>query len=902
MEVSNSNDSGCSQPMPVPQKSVANVQLALVPDTGSSSSEIGHALVVGPFPPLIGPAAYHASSMLHLFKQAGYGVRSATGPGLALAGHSFNFASETRLRNSSEFLSGCSDDDFAVVYAKSFDFAKVTKPKWYKRRLEELRRLRLLVRLIRTFQTTMLVLENRPVQSRYQLSLWLVARIFGLLTGKSVCVVQQRENVAKAFEKLTGRLVSAPSAYRAEETAYDTAFKADERAPRIRLTVARAELALNYWIGREKEREDSQTARDIRQLIDVVKKHDLNRLPQFRLLWSTADPAPIAKPKGAQAKRLSHANALLDINETFGVPITRYMKHLWVSMGPSRRFRLNSAKDAEILLKWYIYEAPERVPANTVPIAQKVRNFYLSKSRRKFPEIDITSSDVVPALGRDTKPFALSPTLSRLASDRSPLATAYDVNDPIDRIGFVLEYLLSQNSKQDTASLIGPSATAFLMAPIGGDGQNVSRLGFLLAMQGRCQLEGREEVELPWESASIKQFVSHHCASVFSSAKGLFGKTARPNKPSKQVVITGLPRSETGVGSNLHMSAAALESSGLTPVILDTADEMRPIKNDSGPMGRLRPDRSLALHHVNADLIPQSVLAPALNGLLDPVHIGFLLWEFDVLPQSHLLALQLLDEIWTPSAFLKDVYNGHCDKPVLNMKKGLHFPEIPDFDRSGLGIRPGQRTFLVCFDFHSSVARKNPLAAVLAFSKAFPKKNRNVALIVKTTPSVASHWGDPENQMRKIHQIAARDDRIKIVAEYYTFNRLLSLIKSSDCLVSPHRAEGFGLMPAYALGLGRPVISTDYSGTTDFCSAQTAFPMPFIKAAVERRQVLHPVKGATWAEIDQDALITSMREVFEDPTDGLNRAKEGRRLIRSEYSVQNQTQRYQARLRELGII
>jgi len=192
-------------------------ELSLVPPEETRGAFKGNALVIGPFPPLIGPAAGHASALLHLFKETGYAVRSATGPGLALARHNLNFASETRLRNSSEFLSECQDDDVAVLYAKSFDFGKISRPFWYKRRLEELRRLRLLTRIVRTYRSTALVLEDKPLRSRYQISL-------------------------------------SPTAYKAEETAYDAAFNADGPAKMVRLTSGRAEQALNYWIGRSPDR------------------------------------------------------------------------------------------------------------------------------------------------------------------------------------------------------------------------------------------------------------------------------------------------------------------------------------------------------------------------------------------------------------------------------------------------------------------------------------------------------------------------------------------------------------------------------------------------------------------------------------------------------------------------
>lgn len=889
-------------PMSITHQAASKPQIALVPPEVTGSAEAGRALIVGPFPPLIGPAAGHASALLHLFKETGYTVRSATGPGLALARHALNFASETRLRNSAEFLSECQDDDFAVIYAKSFDFAKVSKPYWYKRRLEELRRLRLLVRIVRTFRSTTVVLDGTPFLSRSQLSLWAVARLTGALTRKDVRICRQKDEVCEIFEGLTGLKRPQPTAYRAEDTAYEAAFNPDGPTQMARLTIGRAEQALNFWTGRTKDRTNSKMAQDIRELIKLAQRHDLHSLPHFQLLWNAPDGGNYGADAVALPKSFGAANELLNAKDSFGVPVTRFMKHLWGSFGPNRRFKIRSASDAERLLDWYLFEAPAYVPAKAVPIPGPVRSHYLTKMSGPGYAGDAPNLDVVHARGRDEKPFALSSYLAALANSDHPLARKYDVEDPLERLGFVIEFLLTECGENRGNDQIGASAAGYLSAPIGGETQNVSRLEFLLALHGRCQLDSRNSVESPWSDEAIGRFVSDHCLSVFPAIRSMLRPLKKVPPPLPYFAVSGLPRSETGVGSNLHMSVSALADIGVDPQIFDTADGMRHLPSEGRPKKGLILKKPVALHHVNADLVPQSMLAPVFGRSPDMLHIGFLLWEFDKLPQSHKLALDLLDEIWAPTDFLKDTYASACKKPVRTMYKGLHLPEVPAFDLSSLGIGVECTTFLTCFDFHSSVARKNPLAAVQAFKNAFPKSQRDVRLIVKTTPSVSGHWGDPENQMRKIRQLASADPRIKVVAEYYPFNQLLSLIASCDCLISPHRAEGFGLMPAYALGMGRAVIATDYSGTTDFCTPETAFPIPFAKVEVERHQVLHPLRSAKWAEIDRDALIAQMRRFVSDPTDGIGRAAIGRDLIKSRYAPAAQSERYKARLTELGVI
>jgi glycosyltransferase involved in cell wall biosynthesis len=207
----------------------------------------------------------------------------------------------------------------------------------------------------------------------------------------------------------------------------------------------------------------------------------------------------------------------------------------------------------------------------------------------------------------------------------------------------------------------------------------------------------------------------------------------------------------------------------------------------------------------------------------------------------------------------------------------------------------------MCFDAHSSVERKNPLAAVRAFLAAFPNVP-NAHLIIKTTPVDPLHWGDPNQQMHQIRTIARRDPRVIVDARMLPFNDLLALIKRADCIVSPHRAEGFGYIPAYALWYARPVIVTDYSGTQEICTHNTAHPVSYKLVSTNIGETIIPLKNAKWAEIDVDALANTMRKVRDDPLKAQIKALRGQKLLRTKFTPQMQAKRYLDRLNALGVV
>lgn len=360
-----------------------------------------------------------------------------------------------------------------------------------------------------------------------------------------------------------------------------------------------------------------------------------------------------------------------------------------------------------------------------------------------------------------------------------------------------------------------------------------------------------------------------------------FGESSAP---SPAVTLHGDSQSQTGLGLNMQMSLTALRQTGLPCTLSGGA-------TFAGARLLRRP---AALYHLNADRVPQEMVEH--YRFAETYHIGFALWELNRLPQAHRLALDMLDEIWAPSVFVAKAYRQEFRGKVMLMRKGL-----PQLDPQPRLPKPGVTRFVMAFDEHSSVCRKNPLAAVRAFQAAFgPRKD--VELVIKTSPAPDGHWGDPEEQMAQIIRAAAIDRRIRLIREHWPMNGLMGLVRGASALVSPHRAEGFGYLPAFALQMGVPVITTDWSGTRDFCTEETAYPVPCELVPVGDGQTIHPTPGARWADIDVGALAETMRAVADNPDAARRRAAMGAQRLALDYSMEAQARRYAERLTALGIL
>ncbi len=350
--------------------------------------------------------------------------------------------------------------------------------------------------------------------------------------------------------------------------------------------------------------------------------------------------------------------------------------------------------------------------------------------------------------------------------------------------------------------------------------------------------------------------------------------------------IYGLPNSATGLGQNARMSAKCFEHLGISPCMVDV-DAQKWHQNQNTQHKLIQ---KLDLHHLNADRI-QIQNPKAYN-------IGFLLWELDTLPKEHLLGLKSLDEIWTPSTFLSELYRKQTNLPVINIKKGIEW-----LRQITPKPNPNNFTVLNAFDFHSSIERKNPLATAQAFQIAFPKKTfPECRLIFKTTPTQKDHWGDPNNQISKLRKIAFWDKRISIIENLYNLPKFHQLIADTDVVVSSHRAEGFGYIPAYALAYARPLITTDYGGVTDFCTPQTATLIPAQRISVPQAHTILATEGAKWADVSPDVLAQKMRWVYNNKTTAAEKAVRGQKLIQTDYTIAAQAKRYHNRLAKLGLL
>lgn len=325
------------------------------------------------------------------------------------------------------------------------------------------------------------------------------------------------------------------------------------------------------------------------------------------------------------------------------------------------------------------------------------------------------------------------------------------------------------------------------------------------------------------------------------------------------VNLVGFARGELGVGEDVRMVSLALDSVNIKYTIIDVSEILTSArKND-----RFKPRNSseTPIYPITIYCMPPFDLASVYLKFGEEFFqrqykIGYFPWELPEFPDLWSDIYNFIDEIWAPSAFTAGAFENKTQKPVHVMPPAVALPEIALHSKKEfLKEVEEQFVFIYPFDPNSYLSRKNPLALIRAFRKAFDKKDKGVALLLRVNGDPRSHPG-----WKYVEDAASADSRIHIWCDTLDRADALGILGACDCLVSPHRSEGFGRNIAEAILLGLPVLATGFSGNADFME-----PGELIAWAPRK---LEPGEypfgdGLWWAEPDVDDMARKMRSVYQ---------------------------------------
>jgi len=244
------------------------------------------------------------------------------------------------------------------------------------------------------------------------------------------------------------------------------------------------------------------------------------------------------------------------------------------------------------------------------------------------------------------------------------------------------------------------------------------------------------------------------------------------------------------------------------------------------------------------------------------INIGYWPWELSKWPEEWQHLMALVDEVWVSSPHTFESVSAAASVSVRLMPMAVELDEVAPLSRADFDLPESACLFLFAFDLNSSAKRKNPKACVQAFLNAFPESDNidylgadKVGLVIKVHPPKT-----PNRDWDELKQLQGSDERIHLIEQTLSKSDLLALYKVCDCFVSLHRAEGFGRCLAEAMLLGRPLITTDYSGNLAFTSHENALLVKY--QLIDLKSDDYPYGwGQQWADPNIEDAARQMRRV-----------------------------------------
>lgn len=231
----------------------------------------------------------------------------------------------------------------------------------------------------------------------------------------------------------------------------------------------------------------------------------------------------------------------------------------------------------------------------------------------------------------------------------------------------------------------------------------------------------------------------------------------------------------------------------------------------------------ITIFHVNPSLLPR------LSQYYEPyssTHINLFVpfWELDQIPLFWVNMCGFIDLFLAPSRFIEKGLQRLFSGRVLYYQQPYQLPSEIKPDREKYNIPAETTVFFQSFDIASDLVRKNPIATINAFHKAF-KNDHNALLILNV--NVTNNNETVVNAISKLKSLVSSVSNILIFDRKQDYTEVLTLYASSDVLVSLHRAEGLGLSLIEAMVMGKAIITTAYSGNMDFINTENSCLVPF---------------------------------------------------------------------------
>lgn len=359
--------------------------------------------------------------------------------------------------------------------------------------------------------------------------------------------------------------------------------------------------------------------------------------------------------------------------------------------------------------------------------------------------------------------------------------------------------------------------------------------------------------------------------------------------------LVGYAKAEMGLGEGCRLIAKAIERTNIDFVIADYEKEHNARVSDFELSYKIAlPQFSVNLVQLNADKIMKFRADSGKKFWAYRYNVAHFAWELPEFPEEWKRSCDVFDEIWTPSDFCTESIRKVTDVPVYTMPFGIEMRIEEPRNREYFGLPNDKFLFLTMFDVNSVLERKNPMATVRAFKGAFDD-NDSVGLVIKI-----NDFKKDVNRDFLMSEIRT-EKNIYIIDSVLSRNDVNALINQSDVFVSLHRSEGFGLVLAESMYLGKPVIATNWSANVDFMTLENSCPVSYRLIELEKDFGIYK-KGNTWADPLESDASSYMKRLYVDKKYYETISQNAMLTIKKQYSIDGSANFIKERLKWIASI
>lgn len=349
-------------------------------------------------------------------------------------------------------------------------------------------------------------------------------------------------------------------------------------------------------------------------------------------------------------------------------------------------------------------------------------------------------------------------------------------------------------------------------------------------------------------------------------------------KKAVNVRYVSAANNPSGYGSAARQDVVALFAAGVN-LTHESVSQMVE-STDYGTMGalvrqfegrKLKPDVSII--HLTPDLYPMYIDTNTYN-------IGRLFFETDRLPEEWVDPCNQMDEIWVGSDRQADMIRASGVKtPLYTFGQPIDTQNAYETIEAFTLDQPKDFLFYSCFQW---IPRKNPRGLLQAYWKEF-SGNTKVALLIKTykTTYIESELELIKDDIRKWKaQLKLKHfPKVYLVHRLLTDGEMIKFHKTGDVFINPSSGEGWNRVMQEAMLLGKPVISGDNGGITDYLTGIYYHRVESQKVQAEVHQSI-PWYTADmhWWQLKEDGLRKAMRLLY--------KGEDERRLLAQNYVLE----------------